>query len=197
MKLVLKLGTERCLFGLLLFPLISFGHHSQAGRYQTETLLEYEGEIARIQWRNPHVILWLNVTENDGQEVLWEIEARASSTLLRMGITRDLFNVGDRIRVAANPPTGGVKEMWVHNLLTPNGEELLMGRLAEVRWSDQLIGSDDFWAETEGIRRTRSLEFSGYGASLVKARIYFRQPSHHKIRSQQLPYDGCCACGFG
>ena len=150
MKLVLKLGTERWLFGLLLFPLISFGHHSQAGRYQTETLLEYEGEIARIQWRNPHVILWLNVTDNDGQEVLWEIEARASSTLLRMGITRDLFNVGDRIRVAANPPTGGVKEMWVHNLLTPNGEELLMGRLAEVRWSDQLIGSDDFWAETEG-----------------------------------------------
>ena len=88
MKKTLKLGTGRWLFGLLLVPLIGFGHHSQAGRYQTETLLEYEGQITRIQWRNPHVILWLNVTENDGQEVLWEIEARASSTLLRMGIAR-------------------------------------------------------------------------------------------------------------
>ncbi len=150
MKLILKLGEARWLFGLLLFPLIGFGHHSQFGRYDTEAIKEYEGEITRIQWRNPHVILWLNVTENNGQEVEWQIEARASTTLLRMGITPDLFNVGDRVRVAANPPTGGIKEMWVHNLLTPDGEELLMGRLAEERWSDQLIGSDDFWAETEG-----------------------------------------------
>ena len=62
MKQILRPGTGRWLFGLLLLPLIGFGHHSQFGRYDTDRISELEGEITRVQWRNPHVIFWLNVT---------------------------------------------------------------------------------------------------------------------------------------
>ncbi len=150
MKQILRLGRGRWLFGLLLLPLSGFGHHSQFGRYDTDRISELEGEITRVEWRNPHVIFWLNVTGDDGQEIVWRIETTALGTLLRMGVTSDLVNVGDQVRVAGTPPTGVIKEMFAHNLLTPEGKELLMDRRARVRWSDQSIGSDDFWSETAG-----------------------------------------------
>ena len=53
--------------GLLLIPSFGFGHHSQYGRYDTDKISELEGEITRVQWRNPHVVFWLRVTEDDGQ----------------------------------------------------------------------------------------------------------------------------------
>ncbi len=150
MKRLLVLGRGRWLFGLLLIPLIGFGHHSQFGRYETDTISELEGEITRVQWRNPHVVFWLNVTEEDGQAAVWEIETTALGTLRRMGVTSDLVNVGDHVRVAGTPPTGEIKEMFAHNLLTPDGTELLMDRRAEVRWADHSVGSDNFWSEAEG-----------------------------------------------
>lgn len=150
MNPTLRFGTERWLAGLLLFPAIGFGHHSQFGRYITDTLIELEGEITRVQWRNPHVLFTLSVTENDGQAVIWQIETTALSTLLRMGVTSDLVDVGDRVRIAGSPPTGAIKEMFAHNLLTPDGKELLMDRRAQIRWSDRSIGSDEFWSESEG-----------------------------------------------
>ncbi len=77
MKRILKLGGGRWLAGLLLVPLIGFGHHSQFGRYHTDTISELEGEITRVQWRNPHVVFWLSVTAADGQATVWEIETTA------------------------------------------------------------------------------------------------------------------------
>ncbi len=157
MKLISKPGRGRWLAGLLLVPLIGFGHHSQFGRYYTDTISELEGEITRVQWRNPHVVFWLSVTGDDGQAVVWEIETTALGTLRRMGVTSDLVSVGDRVRVAGTPPTGEIKEMFAHNLLTPDGTELLMDRRAQVRWTDQSIGSDAFWSESEGDRSSPEL----------------------------------------
>ncbi len=143
--------------GLLLIPSFGFGHHSQYGRYDTDTISELEGEITRVQWRNPHVVFWLRVTEDDGQEVDWEIETTASTTLRRMGITPDLINVGDQVRIAGRPPLGELREMFANNFLISDGTELLMESRAEVRWSDQWIGNDDFWAQTEGDRSNPEL----------------------------------------
>jgi hypothetical protein len=150
MKLIFKVLRGGWLVALMLVPLSVTAHHSQFGRYDTDTISELEGEITRVQWRNPHVIFWLSVTAPDGQAVTWEIETTALGTLRRMGVTSDLVNVGDRVVVAGTPPTGEIKEMFAHNLLTPDGTELLMDRRAQVRWSDQSVGSDDFWSETAG-----------------------------------------------
>ncbi len=150
LKKVLLGSGAPCLIGLLLFPLLSFGHHSQFGRYETDTISELEGEITRVQWRNPHVVFWLSVPGEDGEATEWAIETTALGTLRRMGVTSDLVSVGDHVRVAGTPPTGEIREMFAHNLLTPDGTELLMDRRARARWSDRSVGSDDFWSETDG-----------------------------------------------
>jgi hypothetical protein len=74
-------------------------------------------------------------------EVLWEIETLSISGISRWGITRDLFNVGDRLRVAGNPARGAANNIFVRNILLPTGREIVLGGGA--RWStDTLRGSE-------------------------------------------------------
>jgi hypothetical protein len=74
-------------------------------------------------------------------EALWEIETLSISGISRWGITRDLFNVGDRLRVAGNPARGAANNIFVRNILLPTGREIVLGGGA--RWStDTLRGSE-------------------------------------------------------
>ncbi|NIW24569.1 MAG: hypothetical protein GWN29_08380, partial [Gammaproteobacteria bacterium] len=34
---------------------IAFGHHSITGTFDATQLVEIEGEITRVLWRNPHI----------------------------------------------------------------------------------------------------------------------------------------------
>jgi Family of unknown function (DUF6152) len=96
-------------------------HHSTAF-YSTETI-ELEGELVRVDWQNPHVGFVLRTALPNGGEKLWRMEASAISALQRRGVTRDLFNVGDRVKIAAHPSSRNDAELQVTNVLLPDGRE--------------------------------------------------------------------------
>ncbi len=66
-------------------------------------MIELEGEITRVLWRNPHVRFTISARDASGQETLWEIGSQSVSTLRRKNVTTVLVAVGDNIRVADNP----------------------------------------------------------------------------------------------
>ncbi len=82
----------------LALPSVAAAHHSFFGRFDTQTLVELEGEVTDVLWRNPHA--YFSVLA-DG--VLWEVETSSLTVLKRMGIEQGTIRVGDRIRIAANP----------------------------------------------------------------------------------------------
>ena len=96
-------------------------HHSTAF-YSAETI-ELEGELVRIDWINPHVRMVLRTTAPEGGEKLWQMEASAVSALARRGVTRELFNVGDRVKIAAHPSTRRDSDLQLTNVLLPDGRE--------------------------------------------------------------------------
>jgi Family of unknown function (DUF6152) len=96
-------------------------HHSLAA-YSNEKI-ELEGEIARIGWANPHVILELETTGNDGKQT-WRMEGGSVTTLQRAGVTRDLVRVGDRVRIAGLPSRREPFMLVATNVLLPDGREL-------------------------------------------------------------------------
>ena len=74
----------------MLLPLMVSAHHSRAG-YVDEPI-ELEGELVDVIWRNPHVGFVLSVSNEDGEEELWEIEGFGSIyALQRTGITCLLY----------------------------------------------------------------------------------------------------------
>jgi hypothetical protein len=96
-------------------------HHSFA-IYANERI-ELTGEVAAIQWHNPHVILELKTTGNDGERT-WRMEGRSISTLQRAGVTRDLVRVGDQVKIAGLPSRRDPLMLALTNVLLPDGREV-------------------------------------------------------------------------
>jgi hypothetical protein len=123
---------------ILILPPISDAHHSFA--IYSDQVTEIEGTLESVRWGNPHVRLTLQ--SDDGSNENWLLEAAAVYVLERRGLTRDLFEPGDQIRVAGRLHNGQAPEIWLHNILLPDGRELLMIGGVEPRWSTNVLGGD-------------------------------------------------------
>lgn len=134
----------------LVLPVVGSAHHSVAGRFDTRSLVEVEGEIVDVRWRSPHVEFTLNAVDETGAVVPWHLEAAAPSTLIRSGLQADTIEVGDHVRVAGWMPMTERKETFLQNVLLPGGEELLLWVSAQSRWSEEQANDFAFWRQTQG-----------------------------------------------
>ena len=132
------------------FALPAFGHHSVFTQFDKTTVMEIEGTVENIQWRNPHTSIFLSVADKSGKSVTWRLEAGGVSQLVRTGLQRDYVNVGDHIRAAGWPPITDKKEMFVTNVMLDSGDEYLLHRNAPPRWSKNAIGDQSYQFQTTG-----------------------------------------------
>lgn len=118
----------------------TLAHHSFFGRFDTSSIMELEGEVIGLLWRNPHVRLTLRTRAEGGTATDWEIETSSLSVLKRMGIDAGTIGIGDRIKVAGNPPVGAANELYARHALLPNGRELLLNVGLQPRWTTTALG---------------------------------------------------------
>ena len=74
-------------------------HHSPA-RYDLQAQRSVEGTIARYEWGNPHVYLFVREA---GADRVWTVEAYPSTAMKQYGWAKDTFAAGDRVVVVGNP----------------------------------------------------------------------------------------------
>ena len=122
-------------------------HHSVSAWFDTTSTTEVEGVVTEFRWQNPHVVFTMRVPGEQG-EALWEIETLSISGISRWGITRELVNVGDRLRVAGNPARRGANNIFVRNILLPTGREIVLGGAA--RWSTDTLRGSELLQASEG-----------------------------------------------
>ena len=123
-------------FALFIFAQFAVAHHSMA-EFNRGNIHELQGVVTKVRWRNPHVELELQVTEADGNEVIWEIEAQDINTMSRRGLSSGLVEVGDHVRVAGNTSTRRNHVISVTNILLPNGKEIRFRGNPEPRWASE------------------------------------------------------------
>lgn len=134
-----------------------FGHHgpnSNPALYLPENLVEFEGEVSGVLWRNPHPRVMITVVGDDGNEQEWELEFGGQQrSYLGDGIDGDYFKIGDRLRAAGVVSRRDPRSIGLLHLLLPNGNEIVEGR-RNPRWSDERIGRTfgTFEASDEEIR---------------------------------------------
>lgn len=140
--------------GLGLAPAAALAHHSVSAWFNEDEVVELEGVITEVRWQNPHVRFFMRAPDGDGAETVWEIETYSVSGISRWGITENLLEAGQRVRVAGNPSRRGRDNVFVRNVLLPTGEELVLGGGSEPRWSDDVLrgGSNVRASEGEGSR---------------------------------------------
>ena len=119
----------------------ALAHHGAVGHptlYLAENLIEFEGEITAVFWRNPHPRMRMSVIDDNGAEAIWELELNNSPIgFTRRGISADDFaQVGDQVRVAGVVAMFDDRSLGVLHYLRPDGREYINGN-RELRWSDE------------------------------------------------------------
>ncbi len=134
-------------------PFSATAHHSMS-EFDRSVVREVEGVVSRVSWRNPHILLEVTSTDENGVEAVWYLEGSAVSAQRRRGVTGDEIAVGDVVRVAGWPSTRRDRYLQVNHVLLPDGVELLVGGTREPRWSETTAGSEEV-VDTERVAAAR------------------------------------------
>lgn len=96
-------------------------HHSFAAEFDYDLTGTIEGEVIEVLYVNPHARYFLSVVGEDGKEEIWDAQTRSISALTRVGWTRDLIKVGDRVVLEGNLGRDGARKIWIRELTTASG----------------------------------------------------------------------------
>jgi hypothetical protein len=80
------------------FASLVSAHHS-AVVFDVGEIIEKTGKTTLFTLRNPHLILNMEVTNEEGEVELWRLEGQGISGMQAMGFDRGSINVGDTITV--------------------------------------------------------------------------------------------------
>lgn len=64
----------------------ALAHHGFGKEFDEKKPVTLEGVVTRIDWENPHVYFYVNVTESDGAVVNWACETRGPNGLIQPGL---------------------------------------------------------------------------------------------------------------
>ena len=154
MNAILQLSSAVVAGALVTLPNAASGHHSMS-EFDRSIVTEVEGVVSRISWRNPHILLEVTATDDSGAAAVWYFEGSAVSAQRRRGVTGELIEVGDEVRVAGWPSTRRDQYVQVNHVLLPDGVELLVGGVREPRWSDTAVGSETWVIDPEKVAAPR------------------------------------------
>lgn len=119
---VKRLGVLVALGALLLAALPAFAHHSFAAEFDGSKEFVVKGVLTKVLWTNPHVYLFMDVTEPDGKVVEYSFQSGPPSMLHRVGVGKEDFKVGDTITMTAAPAKDGTKTLgWMKMIKYSDG----------------------------------------------------------------------------
>ena len=104
------------------------GHHGFSNHFDPTQESSIEGTVTQYEFKNPHVLIHINVINQQGNIEEWLLESAAVTTFYREGgLSRDSLNPGDIIKVRGYPSRHGALEMRLNWILFPNGDEMQRG----------------------------------------------------------------------
>jgi len=128
---------------LVFTPGAVFAHHAFAANFDVSDIVEIDGRIDSVIWRNPHVRLKVIVGEGTDQEQLWDIETHSLSNLSRMDINRDVLVSGVDVKIAGAAARRKANAMFMMHMLLPDGREVIFDQGRPARFTDNVIGTSD------------------------------------------------------
>jgi hypothetical protein len=113
-------ATGVCMVLLALAPLRA--HHSMAMYEQKNITIS--GIVKRVDLRNPHSLFYITVTDAQGKQVEWVLEAQPLATLAANGWSATTMKVGDKVTAAGSPARNGKPFMLVRAFQLPDGRTM-------------------------------------------------------------------------
>ena len=120
MRLIGKLAA-----GCLLFSVapVAPAHHSFTVLFDPSETVSVRGVVTEFEFIAPHAYIRIEVTDENGAPVQWELETTSPGQLIRAGLTPEVLQPGDEIAAVGNPTRDGRPLMRLLTITLPSGEE--------------------------------------------------------------------------
>jgi len=121
-------GTLIAIFALLTLAAPIFAHHSFGAEYDDSKPVSVTGVIAKVDWENPHMHLYVDVKDDAGNLVHWKFECFPPNMLVRQGWRKDLtVKVGDTISVFGWRARDGSNLAHAREVTLADGKKMTSG----------------------------------------------------------------------
>jgi hypothetical protein len=104
----------------------ALAHHSFAV-FDMQAQKTITGTIKRVDWTNPHIWIWMDVTNDKGGMDIYGFEGMSPNFLNRRGWTRTTLKAGDTLTVVYRPLRDGTNGGMFMSTKLPDGTMLTMG----------------------------------------------------------------------
>jgi hypothetical protein len=125
----MKLGVAVVGFGFLVSAVPMLAHHSFAAMYDANKPVSLKGKVTNVQFRNPHIWVFADITQPDGKTVNWGCEGGNPNSLFRQGWTPDMMKVGDVVTMEGFAGRDGKPVCNLRNMISANGKKMFVGTL--------------------------------------------------------------------
>jgi len=124
---------------------VALAHHGMGGEFNAKEIIEVSGVISAVKWANPHVRLEMTVDGGKSNQKTWLIESNSVASLSRLGVTREVVQIGMAVKLAGNPSLNGDPHLFMTHMLLPDGREVGFQDNGKPRWNAPVqVANGDF-----------------------------------------------------
>jgi uncharacterized protein DUF6152 len=103
-----------------------FAHHGSAS-YETDKKVTLKGTVTRWLYASPHLLLMLDVKDENGEVAHWVLELQSPTVMYPSGYRKDTFKPGDEVTVTASQARNGKPVGRIIEATTADGRKLGRG----------------------------------------------------------------------
>src|SRR5919201_738833 len=123
MKNLLRFSVLVAILYIFAAPL--FAHHGRGATYDMKKRVTLKGTVSRVDWRNPHVVIYMDVKDDGGKVTTWGFENAGVSQLAQEGYNRNTLKIGKEITAIVNPAANGSPTAIVVKVVLADGSEIM------------------------------------------------------------------------
>jgi hypothetical protein len=101
-------------------------HHSEAAEYDASKPVKVTGTLKKVEWANPHVWFYVDVTEADGKVTTWAFSTQPPGALMRRGVTKEALKIGSVVNVEGVRARDGSNNGSMRRLTFSDGTQVLI-----------------------------------------------------------------------
>ena len=100
-------------------------HHGRGQSFDMKKQVTLKGTVSQVKWQNPHVLIFMDVTDAAGKVVTWGFENSNVHTLATQGYHRNTLKVGQPITAIVNPAANGEPLGIIVKVVLADGKEIM------------------------------------------------------------------------
>lgn len=100
-----------------------FAHHGAAS-FSTDKKVVLKGTVTRWLYASPHLLLMLDVKDENGEVTHWTLESQSPAVMYPSGYRKNSFKPGDEVTVTANSAKNGKPIGRIIEATTADGTKL-------------------------------------------------------------------------